>query len=248
MTPAAPALTEGHLLGGRVRYDQPATGFRSGIEPVLLAAAVPARPGETVLEAGSGAGAGLLCLAHRVAGFSGLGIERDPDLVTVAAANAAANGHAGLRFQAADLLEMAAPEAGFGHVFANPPYHSPDGTASPDTQREAAKRGGPDLLAAWCRAMAALLRPRGTLTLILPAARFASAATALQASCCGSVTLCPLWPREGQAAKLVLVQARRDSRGPDRVTPGLVLHGTHGFTAAAEAVLRDGAALPLDRG
>ena len=52
-------VTQGHLLGGRVRYAQPRSGFRSGIEPVLLAAAVPARPGERVLEAGSGAGAAL---------------------------------------------------------------------------------------------------------------------------------------------------------------------------------------------
>ncbi|HLB98700.1 MAG TPA: SAM-dependent methyltransferase, partial [Acetobacteraceae bacterium] len=59
-------LTEGHLLGGRVRYAQPREGFRSGIEPVMLAAAVPARTGERVLEAGSGAGAALLCLAARV--------------------------------------------------------------------------------------------------------------------------------------------------------------------------------------
>ncbi|HJS85951.1 MAG TPA: SAM-dependent methyltransferase, partial [Acetobacteraceae bacterium] len=59
-------VTGGTLLGGRVRYAQPAEGFRSGIEPVLLAAAVPARPGECVLEGGSGAGAGLLCLAARI--------------------------------------------------------------------------------------------------------------------------------------------------------------------------------------
>jgi tRNA1(Val) A37 N6-methylase TrmN6 len=259
------------LLGGRVRYAQPATGFRSGIEPVLLAAAIPAQPGETVLEAGSGAGAGLLCLAHRVPGFFGLGIERDSSLVALAADNAAANGCASLRFSAADLLDPAAAagfnhpfanpfkagsdhpfvnpsKAGFDHAFANPPYHPRGGTASPDAQREAAKRGGADLLAAWCRAMVALLRPRGTLTLILPAAVFASAAAALQASGCGGLILFPLWPRPGKAAKLVLVQARRHSRGPDRLAPGLVLHDGQGFAPAAEAVLRDGAALTLDRG
>ena len=57
--------TEGTLLGGRVRYAQPARGYRTGIEPVLLAAAVPAVPGQAVLEAGTGAGAALLCLAAR---------------------------------------------------------------------------------------------------------------------------------------------------------------------------------------
>ena len=31
-------LTDGTLLGGRLRYVQPARGWRTGIEPVLLAA------------------------------------------------------------------------------------------------------------------------------------------------------------------------------------------------------------------
>ena len=47
----APAeITEGTLLGGRLRYNQPKLGFRSGIEPVFLAAMVPARAGERVLK------------------------------------------------------------------------------------------------------------------------------------------------------------------------------------------------------
>jgi len=65
--------THGHLLGGSVQYAQPRHGFRSGIEPVLLAASVPAKAGDRVLEGGSGAGAALLCVAARVAGVDGVG-------------------------------------------------------------------------------------------------------------------------------------------------------------------------------
>ena len=71
------SVTAGSLLGGRVPYCQPAQGHRSGIEPVLLAASIPARAGARVLEGGSGAGAGLLCLAARVPDISGLGLEVD---------------------------------------------------------------------------------------------------------------------------------------------------------------------------
>ena len=42
------------FLGGRVRIEQPESGFRSGLDAVMLAAAVPAQPGDTALELGAG--------------------------------------------------------------------------------------------------------------------------------------------------------------------------------------------------
>ena len=237
-------LTVGHLLGGRVRYAQPRVGFRSGIEPVLLAAAVPARPGERVLEAGSGAGAALLCLAARVTGISGLGVERDPALVAIAARNAAANSWPGLAFLTADIAET--PEIGrFDHVFANPPYHAADATASPDAARDAARRAPPDLFATWAAAMGARLRPRGTLTWIVTAAVLPACIAALTEAGCAPSALLPLWPRAGQSAKLVLLRGVKGGRGGFRVLPGVALHGADGFTREAEAILRHGGALAI---
>ena len=71
-------ITHGHLFDGQIQYAQPRRGFRSGIEPVLLAAAIPARQGSRVLEGGCGAGATLLCLAARMAVVEELGIETRP--------------------------------------------------------------------------------------------------------------------------------------------------------------------------
>ena len=121
-------ITEGHLLGGRVIYRQPATGFRSGIEPVLLAASVPIRPNEHVLEAGTGAGAALLCLSARVPGVRATGVEIDATMAGLAAANAVANGFTGIEV-IADRIETAVFPRPFDHAIANPPYHPPNGTA-----------------------------------------------------------------------------------------------------------------------
>src|SRR5689334_14086532 len=104
------AVTHGHLLGGRVRYAHPVRCFRSSLESVLLAASVPARSGERVLECGSGAGAALLCLAARVPSVHGVGIEQDAVLCRLASDNASANGFAGLQFVAADMAAL--PELG----------------------------------------------------------------------------------------------------------------------------------------
>jgi tRNA1(Val) A37 N6-methylase TrmN6 len=62
----------------------------------------------------------------------------------------------------------------------------------------------------------------------------------------GALVLFPLWPRAGAAAKRILVSARLGAASPARLAPGLALHGAGGaFTAAAEAVLRDGEGLEL---
>jgi tRNA1(Val) A37 N6-methylase TrmN6 len=261
------AATRDSLLDGRVRYAQPREGFRSGIEPVLLAAAVPARHGEHVLEGGSGAGAALLCLAARVPGVHGVGVEVDPSLVALALQNAAANSAAELRFVARDLLEMSAAHrhpgesgdpdrlgprfrgddaARFDHVFANPPYHPADATTSPIAARESAKRSRPGLLRDWAAALAAPLRQRGTLTFILPAALLPEAIDAVRTAGCQPASVLPLWPKRGRPAKLVLLQAVKGGRMKLRLLPGLVLHAeSGGFTPEADAILRGGAALPL---
>ncbi len=236
--------TDGTLLGGRVRYAQPVHGFRSGIEPVLLASAVPAHPGECVLEGGSGAGAALLCLAARVKGLRGMGIERDPALAARLRDNARANGLTTILSVAADVLSL--PVRGpFAHSLANPPYHDAAGTP-PGSGRESAKQGAAGRVADWAAALGGVLGHHGTLSLILPPARLEEALGGCARAGCGSVRLFPLWPHQGEPAKLMLLNAVRGGRDKLAVLPGLVLHRPlGGFTPEAEACLRCGEGLSL---
>ena len=215
--PADRQTTSGSLLGGRVRYAQPRDGFRSGIEPVLLAACIPARSGQRVIEAGTGAGAALLCLAARVPGLSGVGVERDSAMAALARDNLAANGFDGLDIVAADIehaRDRGLAAGSFDHAFANPPYHAAGGTPSGMAAREAAKRAHAGLFGTWAASRA--------------------------------VTLLPLWPKAEREAKLVLLRGIRHGRGPLRLLPGLVLHAPEGgFMPEADAILRDGAGLTI---
>jgi tRNA1(Val) A37 N6-methylase TrmN6 len=238
-------LTEGHLLGGKVRYAQPRRGFRSGLEPVLLAAAIPARSGQHVLEGGSGAGATLLCLAARVNSVHGVGIEQDPVAVAAARRNAASNGRVNLEFRAGSLEALSGLQ-GFDHACANPPYHPGDGTPSPDAVRQAAKAAGPDTLSEWAGVLARSLRRRGTLTFIVPASVLPAAMAAFAAAGCPPTAALPFWPRHAQPAHLMLLRGVKESRAPFRLLPGMALHVQDGsFTEEAEEILRDGAALEL---
>jgi tRNA1(Val) A37 N6-methylase TrmN6 len=243
-------VTGGTLLGGAVRYAQPRDGYRTGIEPVFLAAAVPARAGDRVLEGGTGAGAGLLCLAHRVPGIAGLGVEIEPAMARIATANVLANGAADLEIITGDICALAATavsgHAGaFDHAFANPPWHDAAGTPPDGALKQRAKQAAAGLGGRWIAALAACLRPRGTLTLILPPRAVPESLDALRQTGCGSALLFPLWPKAGREPRIALLQAIRGGRADFRLLPGLILHDAAGYTEAAEAVLRRGEALTL---
>ncbi len=235
------ATTTDHLLGGRVIYTQPRHGFRAAIDPVLLAATIPARRGDRVLDGGTGAGAALLCLAARVPGLIGTGVDRDPGLARLGRANAAANGFPDLSFVVADLA-MSPIGGPVDHAFANPPYHPESSTASPLAERDTAKRGGQFLLPRWISTLSTPLRHRGTLTFILPMWLLETALASFRLSGVPCELLIPVWPKVGRTARWVVVRGRKNGRAPLAMAPGLILHEPSGaFQPEAEAILRDGA-------
>jgi tRNA1(Val) A37 N6-methylase TrmN6 len=249
MTEAPPGLgplTEDCLLGGRVRIAQPADGYRAAIDPVLLAAFVPARSGERVLDLGAGAGAASLCLAARVPGVRVEGIERDAATMDLARANAARNAFAPPpTFVLGDVAALADGfERAFDHVMANPPFlEAAAATAPRDGRRAAAHVEGEADLEGWIAAMARAARHRGTISLVHRADRLDAVLAALRRHAGGIVVL-PLWPKAGRPAKRVLVRGVKGSRASLVLAPGLVLHAEDGaYTAAADAVLRDAQAL-----
>ncbi len=244
-------LTNDRFLGGRLIIAQPRKGYRAGADPVFLAAAVPAKSGQAVLELGCGAGVAALCLARRVSGLRLAGIELQPDYAALARQNAAANGLE-LEVVSADLRDPPRELANrsFDHVLANPPYFRPGAVIAADQAREVA-RSGDTPLADWIAAARRRLLPKGYLTMVQRADRLDELLYGVRTSF-GSVVILPLSPRSGRAADLVIVQARKGGRAGLRLLSPLVLHrgDTHlkdgeSYTAAAQAILRDGSQLPL---
>jgi len=246
---AGSAAVADALLGGRVRIAQPAGGYRAAVDPLLLAASVPAAAGERALDLGAGAGAAALCLAARVPGLDVDGIELQPGLAAAAEEGARLSGlGARVRVRAGDLRSppQRIAAGGYDHVLANPPYlRAGDATPPPDPSKAAANVEGEGGLPAWTEAAARLLRPRGLLALVHRADRLGDVLAALRPRF-GDLVLLPVHPRAGAPALRILVSARLGGRGPDAVLPGLVLHRADGrFTDEAEAVLRDAAALAM---
>lgn len=245
-------VTEDKFLGGQLMLMQPRDGYRAGVDPVFLAASVSAHEGESVLDLGCGAGAAALCLGTRVPGLRLVGVERQEAYADLARMNSFDN-DVDMDVFTADLSALPAEvrEESFDHVIMNPPYHLRErSTASADTGRaQALFEDTP--LAAWIEAATRRLKPRGYMTMIQKAERLPEILAAMDDRL-GSILVKPLAPREGRAAVLVLVQARKGGRGAFRLATPLILHdGTdhvgdsESYRREVSAILREGAHLPL---
>lgn len=244
-------FTRDDFLGGQLTLTQPKHGYRAGVDPVMLAAAVPARPGESVLDLGCGVGSAALCLGRRVPGVELTGLELQPDYADLAQTNAAANG---LEMNVITGDVRAMPEALksriFDHVITNPPYFE-DGARVPaeDGGRETALSALD--LSDWYEAALRRVAPGGYLTVIQIPERLPELLATLSGR--ASLEIRPLAPRAGRDAHRVIVIARKGGRSPMRLTAPTVLHAgdTHAFdgedyTETVRAVLRSGAAWPWD--
>jgi tRNA1(Val) A37 N6-methylase TrmN6 len=242
-------LTEDWLLDGRVRLLQPASGYRVGVDAVLLAAAIGARAGETVLDVGAGVGAAALCLAARATETAVTGLDTDRSMVRLATANAEANGVGRrVRFFTGDLMTppIRLAPASFDHVMANPPYLAQGGVRqSPHPGKAAATVESTADLDDWVRFCVLMARHKGVVTMIHRADRLVDVLQAFSARL-GGVVVFPLWPggKDGKPAKRVIVSGVKGSAAPPSLVPGLTLHRSDGaFTPEADAVMRSGHAL-----
>lgn len=237
-------VTDDAFLGGRARLWQPKRGFRAGLDSVMLAAAVAARPRDRVCDLGVGAGAASMCLAARVRQLHITGVEIDRDLADLARANAARNGHSeSFEVIVADVLRQPRNVArqSFDHVMTNPPFHdAARGTRAPVADKARSTSARREDLDRWLRFARALVKPGGWLTAIVPAEQLAAALAALSPRGLG-VEIIPLLPKVDAAAKRVIIRVRTNSKAGLKLMAGVPLHEPDGTASlAADAVLRRG--------
>ena len=240
-------LTRDAFLGGKLHLLQPTSGFRAGVDSVLLAASVPARAEDRVLDLGCGVGAAALCLGARVPGLILTGVEVQPDY----AALARRNGGAGFEVVTADITDMPLDlrQRQFDHVLANPPYYDRAASrAATDAGRETAL-GETAPLADWVKIAAKRLAPKGYAHFIHRAERLVDILGAMSGRL-GSIEVLPIAPRVGRKAELVIVRGRKNGRGAFCLHAPLILHegSAHtkdrdSYVPQVRAILRQGAAL-----
>jgi len=247
------SLTDDAFLGGRLQILQPQKGYRAGVDPVLLAASVNAKAGQTLLDLGCGTGVAGLCLGARIPDVIVTGLERQQDYADLAQKNAQRN-QSQMQVVCGDLTQM--PEylkdQQFDHVIANPPYYDPaKRSPATDPAREAAM-GEITPLADWVKAAAKRTKPKGHVSFVHRASRLPDLLEAMQRHL-GSLVLLPLSPRVGQPPTLVILRGQKHGHGDFTLCAPWILHqgDKHvsdgpSYTPETEAILRHGGPLSLD--
>ena len=237
-------LTHDAFLGQKLIISQPVDGFRAATDPVLLAAACPAKTGETVLDLGCGVGTAGLCLSARI-DVACWGLEVQPDYADLARHNAAQN-NVNMHVITGDLTAMPAAlrDMSFDHVVTNPPFFGA-GKRAPDAGRARARQEDVTL-DTWIDAALRRLKPKGWLTLIHRAERLSDVISALNKRA-GGIEIKPLAPRDGKAASRFILRARKGSRSVSKLHNPLILHEglSHdvdgdSYSPEAKAILRHG--------
>jgi tRNA1Val (adenine37-N6)-methyltransferase len=231
-------ITHDTLLRGRVKLLQPRSGYRSSLDPVLLAGFL-APPLGDFLDIGCGTGALSFLLLARDPAATGVAVEIQPRLAHLAEQGRVANGFAArLRIVLGDVRELGAvDEQAFDLVATNPPFR-PIGTGvlPPVSEKALAHHEVTLTLAGWLEVAARALRPNGRLATVFPSDRWDALRAGLGVRGLSVARFRLVVPREGGYPGRVLVEARRGSYQTCEEAP-LVVHDGEGYTAEVRAML-----------
>ena len=235
-------ITRDTLLRGRVKLLQPRAGYRSSLDPVLLAGFI-APPFGRFLDIGCGTGALSFLLLARNQAATGVGVEIQPRLAELAEIGRVENGF-GSRWAVTvgDVRKPAAIAGGaFDLVATNPPFR-PLGTGvlPPDTEKAVAHHEVALTLADWLVVAARALRPGGRLATIYPFDRWRELRAGLAERGLLVARFRLVLSRAGGTPGRVLVEARL-GQADAREEPPLVVHDDSGYTPEVQAMLGEDA-------
>ena len=244
-----------HVLNKRVQLYQAPGGFRTSMDSVMLAAACPAKAGQSILDLGCGVGSSGLCVLYRVKGATLFGVDVQADHVDLAKKNATLNDMADRStFAYVDIRDLAKYDIDrFDHVICNPPYKEAGAYNHSPSVSKAQAMGHMDegvSLQTWIDCAWNNIKGQGSFTIIHEAGQCDNIISGLYSARggrrFGATEIIPIYTKPGQPAKRVIIRTWKHKKGESHILPGITLHKVDGsYTAEADRILREAKALAL---
>lgn len=216
--------------------------YKASSDAVWVASALAkVKKGDNILDVGSGGGAVSLCLASRFkdAQVKITGIELQKELAESANKSAAANGFDFLNYLNCNIYEAKLPYCSFAHVITNPPYSSSD-MPSPNDSKATAHNFKFEDLKKWLDFCIKMLKPQGVFYIINRAEALEDIIAHISGKL-GAIEVFPLYSKQGQKAKRVIIRAKKDSKTPLVIHAPIFVHNEDGsYSQKAEEILRQG--------
>lgn len=244
-------LTEDKLLGGKVIIFQPKKGYRVAVDSCLLAAAVPAKAGDTVLDLGVGTGAVSLCIRARVPQCMITGIDKNTGYLELAQKSVLKNNWGksiDLHFGDVCRPPRSIAPASFDYVVANPPYFDEASYfKSPNAGKSEAHANHGSKLENWVSCAKSYLKPEGRFFVIFPSDKEETLLEALKASF-NDIAIFRVFSSDETTPIRVIMAAKAVSLAETVITEAgrLYIRDIKGdYTAEARSILWDGKGLTI---
>lgn len=225
-------LTTDAFYGGGLRFKQHRRGYRFSIDAAILAGCLHPRPGETVVDLGTGCGIIPILLAFRRPGVRVWGVEVQDSLAALAVENVRSNGMENrVTILGADLRGIGADAFGgpVDWVVSNPPYRrSRSGRVNPNTQRALARHEIAMTLADLVETARRLLKTGGRLSVIYPAERAAELVFHMRSEHIEPKCLRSIHSDRQSNARLILAQGAKHGRPGAVLPPPLIIYDEDG--------------------
>lgn len=226
---ALPDETLDDLTVGCLKILQAKRGYRFSLDPVLLSGFISSVRDCRVLDLGTGNGIIPLLLSARSEARSIDGVEIQPQMAERAGRTIELNGlETSIRIVQGDIRELpfsGLNAAAFDVVTANPPYRSPgDGRVAPDNERGRARHELAGGLDDFLRATGTMLKSGGSFYVVYIAERLAELLVGMASFNLEPKRLRFVHPREGQPARMVLIESRKNARPGIEVEPPLAVY------------------------
>jgi tRNA1Val (adenine37-N6)-methyltransferase len=230
------------LFGGALKLYQRKRGYRFSLDSVLLADFATIRPGNRVIDLGTGNGVMPLILAYRYPSIAVTGIEIQREMADRAERNVRLNGYEDrIAIGCIDISSATGhfmPES-FDSVICNPPYRpASSGRLSPSGEKQIARHELKANLDDFVQVAAFLLKNKGRFACIHLGDRTVDLLTAMRDAAIEPKRLRVVHPFAAAKASMILVEAVKGGRsGLDVLPPLIVYDSAKVYTAELNAIL-----------